>query len=137
MKINKLFFSLFVAILTIGITSCSKDDNEQSIAFDANTIVGTWTITRISETSDGTGNWKFQKGEQLVFNNDGTCKTGMGMENAYKIEDGVVKTYYKESGEPMYIYKLLGKGDNTLDVKVIGTLDESKLSVNIQMKRIK
>lgn len=36
----------------------------------------------------------------------------------------------------MYVYSLLSKQDNNLTVRVNGTLDESNVSVTIQLKKI-
>ncbi len=55
------------------------------------------------------------------------------MENSYKIEGGVIKTYYKETGEPMFIYTLLSVSSNVYTVKIGGTLDESNKSVIVSM----
>lgn len=58
------------------------------------------------------------------------------MENAYRIKNGRVETYYKDTEEPMLIYTLQNNNNGILSVKVSGTLDESNLSVSIKMKRI-
>lgn len=58
------------------------------------------------------------------------------MENAYRIKNGKIYTYYSETDEPMHVYSLLSKQDNSLTVRVNGTLDESNVSVTIQLKKI-
>lgn len=113
-------------------TSCSSDDDESTLPIDVSTIVGTWEIKEV----DGTSEWSWiGRGRLLTFNSDGTCETDFSMENSYKIEGGQIKTYYRQTGEPMLVYTLLSKESETLRVKVNGTLDESNLSVIIQMKR--
>lgn len=59
------------------------------------------------------------------------------MENAWKIEDGKIKTYYKPTAEPMLIYSLISTDGSIYNVRVNGTLDESDLSVVIKMKKLK
>lgn len=54
------------------------------------------------------------------------------MENAYRIKNGRVETYYKDTEEPMLVYTLQNNSNGILTVKVSGTLDESNLSVNIK-----
>ena len=58
------------------------------------------------------------------------------MENAYRIKNSRVETFYKDTEEPMLIYTLQNNNKGILTVKVSGTLDESNLSVSIKMKRI-
>ena len=122
--------ALFACVMT---TSCSSDDDDSpSMSFDTQTIVGTWEITNV-------GNKRlpeFQNGATITFYSDGTCIGVMDMENAYRIKDGKIFTYYSKTDEPMYVYSLLSKQDNNLTVRVNGTLDESNVSVTIQLKKI-
>ena len=122
--------ALFACVMT---TSCSSDDDDSpSMSFDTQTIVGTWEITNV-------GNKRlpeFQNGATITFYSDGTCIGVMDMENAYRIKDGKIFTYYSKTDEPMYVYSLLSKQDNSLTVRVNGTLDESNVSVTIQLKKI-
>ena len=123
--------ALFAVLSMIVISSCSSDNEEPSIAFDKSTVVGTWEIINAGTTS-----WRWiAEGNVLTFNSDGSCKTGFPMEDPYKIESGVIKTYYKSTGEPMLIYVLSSVNSDVYTVKVNGTLDESNKSVTIQMKK--
>lgn len=132
---KKLFILLAIAttlIMSLGFSSCSSDDDNPSLAFDTNIIVGKWTITDVSGTSD----WYWiAKGKTLEFKNDGSCQTDFNMENAYKIKNGRVETFYKATEEPMLIYTLQANNNGVLTVKVSGTLDESNLSVIIKIKK--
>lgn len=132
-KILFLLTILLTFTLSFSITACSsEDDDNSSLAFDSNTIVGEWTITEVSGISE----WYWIKeGKTLTFKNDGSCLTGFSMENAYRIKNGRVETYYKDTEEPMLIYTLQNNNNGILTVKVSGTLDESNLSVSIKMKR--
>lgn len=133
---KKLFILLAIAttfIMSFAFSSCSSsDDDTPSLAFDTNIIVGKWTITDVSGNSD----WYWiAKGKTLEFKNDGSCQTDFNMENAYKIKNGKVETFYKATEEPMLIYTLQANNNGILTVKVSGTLDESNLSVVIKMKK--
>lgn len=115
--------------------ACSSnhdDEDNSSIPFETNTIIGEWTITEVSGNSE----WYWiEKGETLTFKSDGSCQTGFSMENAFKIQNGRVETYYKKTAEPILIYTLRNNSNGMLTVKVSGTLDESNLSVIIKMKK--
>jgi len=129
MKKLIIFFSLMFTVFAF--VSCGNDD-EPSLQFDKDTIVGSWEITEVQ----GTPKWRWiVKGTTLTFNSNGTCSTGFSMEDSYKIEGGQVKTYYAETQEPMYVYELMGKNGNTLTVKMKGTLDESNLSTVFKMAK--
>ena len=133
---KKLFILLAIVttfIMSLGVSSCSSsDDDNPSLAFDTNIIVGKWTITDVSGTSD----WYWiAKGKTLEFKNDGSCQTDFNMENAYKIKNGRVETFYKATEEPMLIYTLQANNNGVLTVKVSGTLDESNLFVIIKIKK--
>ena len=133
---KKLFILLAIAttfIMSFAFSSCSSsDDDTPSLAFDTNTIVGKWTITDVSGNSD----WYWiAEGKTLEFKNDGSCQTDFNMENAYKIKNGKIETFYKATEEPMLIYTLQANNNGVLTVKVSGTLDESNLSVIIKMKK--
>lgn len=129
MKKLIIFFSLMFSALVF--VSCGSDD-EPDLQFDKNTIIGTWEITEVQ----GSPEWRWiVKGTTLTFNSNGTCSTGFSMEDSYKIEGGLVKTYYAETQEPMYVYELMGKKGNTLTVKMKGTLDESNLSTVFKMTK--
>ena len=122
--------ALFACVMT---TSCSSDDDDSpSMSFDTQNIVGTWEITNVGNKSLP----EFQNGATMTFYSDGTCKGVMEMENAYRIKNGIIYTYYSETDEPMCVYSLLSKQDNSLTVRVNGTLDESNVSVTIQLKKI-
>lgn len=127
----KKLFLLALLVLPLALMSCGSDD-ESSVQFDKNTIVGSWKITEVQGTSE----WHWVvNGATLTFNANGTCSTGFSMENAYKIEGGKVKTYYADPQEPMFVYELLNSSGNTLTVRMNGTLDESNLSIVFMMTK--
>ena len=120
MKKLIIFFSLMFSALVF--VSCGSDD-EPSLQFDKNAIIGTWEITEVQGSPEW---WWIVTGTIFTFNSNGTCSTGFSMEDSYKIEGGQVKTYYAE---------IQGKNDNTLIVKMKGTLDESNLSTVFKMTK--
>lgn len=131
MKKHLMLFSV-IAFAVLAITGCSKDDDDNVMSFDNATIVGSWTITSVN----GTSIWKWiTVGEELTFYSNGVCSTGFSMENAWKLESGKIKTYYKETQEPMLIYSLISIDGSEYKVRVDGTLDESNESVIIKMRK--
>lgn len=125
---------LLAAIFSVSmmISSCGDDDDDEpSLAFDSQSIIGTWEVTSVN----GTAFNHLTTGTTLTFNSNGTCTTNFSMENSYRIEGGKIYTYYAETNEPMYVYTLLSKRDNNMSVRVTGTLDESNLSVTINLRK--
>lgn len=124
---------IFAAIFSIGIvvSSCGDDDDDEpTLSFDQS-IVGTWQITNVS----GAGFNHLTTGSTLTFNSNGSCTTNFSMEDSYRIENGKIYTYYAETKEPMYVYTLLSKSGDTMSVRVTGTLDESNISMTINIRR--
>lgn len=124
---------LFAAVFSVSMaaTSCGDDDDGPAMAFERQSVIGTWTITSVNGTSFPS----FTSGSALTFNGDGTCETAGDMETAWRIEGGKIYTYYAKTDEPMYVYTLLSKSGDTMSVRVTGTLDESHLSITISMHR--
>lgn len=126
---------LFAAIFSVSmvVSSCGDDDDDEpSLAFDNQSIIGTWSITSVNGTSFPS----FTNGATLTFNSNGTCETADNMETAYRIEGGKIYTYYAETNEPMYVYTLLSKSGDNMSVRVSGTLDESNLSITISIRKV-
>lgn len=127
MEMKKFFFYLaavlMIALASVSFTACSNDDDDEpSLSFTKEIIVGRWKITNIAGNNEH-GNWLFV-GSEAVFKSDGTCNGWFSMEDAYKIEGGRVKTYYARTSEPMFVYTLLSQNGTTLSVKMDGTLDD-------------
>lgn len=112
-----------IALASVSFTACSNDDDDEpSLSFTKEIIVGRWKITNIAGNNEH-GNWLLV-GSEAVFKSDGTCNGWFSMEDAYKIEGGRVKTYYARTSEPMFVYTLLSQNGTTLSVKMDGTLDD-------------
>ena len=115
---------LMIAMVSIGFTACSSDDDDEpSLSFTKEIIVGKWKITNISGNNEH-GSW-LSVGSEAEFKSDGTCKGWFSMEDAYKIEGGRIKTYYARTSEPMFVYTLLSQNGATLSVRMDGTLDDN------------
>ena len=63
----------------------------------------------------------------ITFKEDGTCVGFLSMENAWRINNGRIETYYASTNEPIYTYTLLSKNDDgdELTIRINGTLDDN------------
>ena len=115
---------LMIALTSVSFTACSSDDDDEpSLSFTKEIIVGKWKITNIAGNNEHS-NWLLV-GSEAEFKTDGTCKGWFSMEDAYKIEGGRIKTYYARTNEPMFVYSLLSQNGTMLSVKMDGTLDDN------------
>ena len=114
---------LMVTILSISFISCGSDDDDSSLSFSKEIIVGKWRITNIAGNNEHS-NW-LSVGKEAEFKSDGTCNGWFSMENSYKIEGGRIMTYYARTSEPMFVYTLLSQNGTTLSVRMDGTLDDN------------
>ena len=64
------------------------------------------------------------EGKTIRFNGDGSCEGFHSMENAWRINNGRIETYYKQTEEPIYVYTLLSSNSDELLVRIDGTLDD-------------
>lgn len=65
------------------------------------------------------------EGKTIRFNEDGSCEGFHSMENAWRINNGRIETYYKQTEEPIYVYTLLSSTSDELLVRIEGTLDNN------------
>ena len=70
------------------------------------------------------GNSHLQYGRVIHFRTDGTCQGFHSMETAWRITNGRIETYYKETNEPIYVYTLLSVDGDQISVRMDGTLDD-------------
>ena len=113
-----------IALASVSFTACSNDDDDNpSLSFTKDIIVGKWKITNISGNNEHS-NW-LSVGSEAEFKSNGTCVGWFSMEDAYKIDGGRIKTYYAETNEPMFVYTLLSQNGTTLSVRMDGTLDDN------------
>ena len=64
------------------------------------------------------------EGKTIRFNEDGSYEGFHSMENAWRINNGRIETYYKQTEEPIYVYTLLSSNSDELLVRIDGTLDD-------------
>ena len=91
-----------------------------------------WTVESFNITRGNNSN--LQKGKTIRFKNDGSCEAFHSMENAWRINNGRIETYYKTTNEPMYVYTLIAVNGDMITVKMNGTLDDN-LESTIVFKR--
>ncbi len=65
-----------------------------------------------------------KEGKTIRFYEDGTCQAFHSMETAWRINNGRIETYYKQTEEPMYVYTLLSANTDEIIVRIDGTLDD-------------
>jgi hypothetical protein len=65
-----------------------------------------------------------KEGKTIRFYEDGTCEGFHSMETAWRINNGRIETYYKQTNEPMYVYTLLSANTDEIMVRIDGTLDD-------------
>ena len=115
---------VMVAMLSVGFTSCgSDDDDEPTLKITKDMLVGSWEVTNVTANS-GDELRKVYVGATMKFYSDGTCACSDYMENAYRISNGRLETYYKETGEPMFVYTLLAQKGDVIKLMRNGTLDD-------------
>ena len=98
--LKKIKLSTLLIIVSLFFASCGSNSDSEDSTLNFSDIVGTFEIKNIS--GNNTHEW-LKVGQYLTFNADGTCTTGFGMENSWKNEGGLIKTYYKETCEPMFV----------------------------------
>lgn len=65
-----------------------------------------------------------KQGKTIRFYEDGTCEAFHSMETAWRLNNGRIETYYKKTGEPMYVYTLLSANSDEIMIRINGTLDD-------------
>lgn len=126
MKKSLLYFMSIIvnSVICLCVTSCSSDDTDSSTQkFTREMITGVyWYLEDYSIERGQSG--VIEKGNYLFFNNDGTCEGFHPMENAYRINDGKIETFYKKTNEPIFVYTLLSQANGLMKVRLQGTLDD-------------
>lgn len=88
MRTFKLFAALMMAVVCVGLSSCSKDNDEKSPEINQANLIGKWQSTweKVIEIKDGKEVVTFDEGNTLrfwEFKADGTC-TQDGDSKVYK-----------------------------------------------------
>lgn len=82
-----------------------------------------WKVNSVSIKRGSSS--KITEGKTIRFNEDGSCEGFHSMENAWRINNGRIETYYKQTEEPIYVYTLLSSNSDELLVRIDGTLDDN------------
>lgn len=101
-----------------------SDNSPTEKSFTKEIIAGNfqWKVNSVS-IKRGSGNSIIQ-GKTIRFYEDGTCEAFRSMENAWRINNGRIETFYKQTNEPMYVYTLLSANSDEIMVRIDGTLDD-------------
>lgn len=130
--LKKIKLSTLLIIVSLFFASCGSNSDSEDSTLNFSDIVGTFEIKNIS--GNNTHEW-LKVGQYLIFNADGTCTTGFGMENSWKNEGGLIKTYYKETCEPMFVYTLKKRNASLYEVQMNGTLDDNT-SLKLTLQKV-
>ena len=82
-----------------------------------------WKVNSVSIKRGSSS--KITEGKTIRFYEDGSCEGFHSMENAWRINNGRIETYYKQTEEPIYVYTLLSSNSDELLVRIDGTLDDN------------
>ena len=112
----------------------SNDISTQK-AFTKEIIAGDfqWNVNSVS-IKRGASSY-IKEGKKIRFYDDGTCEAFHSMETAWRINNGRIETFYKQTNEPMFVYTLLSINDDEITVQINGTLDD-ELQVIINLVKI-
>ena len=91
-----------------------------------------WKVSNLNILNGSSSSVQTEK--ILVFNEDGTCEAFTSMENAWRINNGNIETYCKETNEPIFVYKLLTQEDGKITVMISGTLDDNFQAIATMQK---
>lgn len=102
----------------------SNDISTQK-AFTKEIIAGDfqWNVNSVS-IKRGASSY-IKEGKKIRFYDDGTCEAFHSMETAWRITNGRIETYYKQTEEPIYVYTLLSVNADEIMVRIDGTLDDN------------
>lgn len=89
--------------------------------------VKSFTIARGSNSD-------LQNGKTIRFNEDGSCEVFNSMETAWRINNGRIETFYKQTNEPMFVYTLLSQTGDDVKIQMNGTLDD-ELQATIELTK--
>jgi len=94
---KKIMFLAFMAILSLGLSSCSSsDDDDNSVNYSASQFVGTWKVTSISSADS-----ESTMGMVLKLKSGGTGT--VAFKNADYYEENCTWKLIKEDGDNMLV----------------------------------
>lgn len=107
------------AILSIGVYSCSKDDDGDDFNYPLESLYGTWKISQVKMSEFGTYiSWPM-RATTATFNNDGTY-SGSGYfgngTGTYTAKGNTITTYV--NGKIYIVYTVISLNGNTAELKM-------------------
>lgn len=137
MKKKKFLFGMLafclVAIMSVCITSCSNDDDDNGFSNDD--IVGTWNLTDVEVDGkwyDVTSGVYSRFGATISFYSDGTYYGHGALGNGsgtWKRKGSTITTYV--DGEVYIVYKVNSVNGNTMS----GTMTQGSSTMNFKAKK--
>lgn len=122
MTMKKYFYNLMtlmmVAVLSVGVSSCSKDDDDD-FNYSKESLYGTWKISQVKMSESGSYvSWPM-KATTATFNSDGTY-SGSGYfgngSGTYTAKGNTITTYV--SGNVYIVYTVLSLNGSTAELKM-------------------
>ena len=110
---------MMVAVLSVGMSSCSKDDDGDDFNYPKESLYGTWKISEVKMSESGSYiSWPM-KTTTATFNSDGTY-SGSGYfgngSGTYTAKDNTITTYV--SGKVYIVYTVLSLNGSTSELKM-------------------
>lgn len=89
-NLNSLWAVLILAVMSVGLASCGSDDDDATLQFTKNVILGNWQVKDFVVNSGKTR--LVSIGKVIEFYSDGTCIGFHSMEDSYRISSGRIET---------------------------------------------
>lgn len=111
--------ALTVMILSLGFVSCSSDDDDDDFNFSKESLYGTWRMSEVKMSENGTYiSWPM-RATSATFNSDGTY-SGSGYfgngSGTYTAKGNTITTYV--SGQVYIVYTVLSLSGSTAELKM-------------------
>lgn len=111
--------ALMVMILSLGFVSCSSDDDDDDFNFSKESLYGTWRMSEVKMSENGTYiDWPM-RATSATFNSDGTY-SGSGYfgngSGTYTAKGNTITTFV--SGQVYIVYTVLSLNGSTAELKM-------------------
>jgi len=118
-KYCNLVTLMMVTILFVGISSCSKDDDDNGFNYPKESLYGTWRMSEVKMSESGSYvDWPM-KATTATFNSDGTY-SGSGYfgngNGTYTAIGNTITTYV--NGSVYIVYTVLSLNGSTAELKM-------------------
>ncbi len=123
MTMKKYLFNLMtlmmVAVLSIGMSSCSKDDDDNDFNYPKESLYGTWKMSEVKMSESGSYMSWTMKATTATFNSDGTYSGSGYFGNGsvtYTAKGNPIATYV--NGKVYMVYNVLSLNGSTAELKM-------------------